>query len=226
MNVSIAMATYNGDKYIREQLDSILIQLNEMDEIIISDDGSTDNTLNIIQEYMQKYRNIKLYNGPQKGLIKNFENAINYCNNEIIFFSDQDNIWNKNKKELVLKCFENNKDAKVVIHSYTTLINGEICGPFIKYKSGYLFNMVRSTYYGFAMAFRKEFIKKYIPFPKEVIAYDQWVGLCSEKIKGTKYISEPLTVFRRHSEAVSKKLSLYKKTKFRIDTIKCVIKNL
>ena len=74
--ISIVMATYNGEKYLREQLDSIVKYLTPSDELIISDDGSTDKTLEIISEYSSKFTFIKLINGPRMGVVKNFENAL------------------------------------------------------------------------------------------------------------------------------------------------------
>ena len=103
MSISIAMATYNGEKYIKDQLDSILVQLGKDDEIIISDDKSTDQTTEIIKKYIKEDSRIKLLEGPQKGFVKNFENALLNCSNEIIFLCDQDDIWLENKKEKVLE---------------------------------------------------------------------------------------------------------------------------
>ena len=85
MNISIAMASYNGEKYIGEQLDSILDDLEEDDEIILSDDGSTDGTVQIVEEYVRKYSNIKIVIGPQRGVFSNFENAMLHCSNDVIF---------------------------------------------------------------------------------------------------------------------------------------------
>ncbi|MGL5086873.1 MAG: glycosyltransferase, partial [Clostridium sp.] len=77
MEISVCMATYNGEKYLKKQMDSIIKQLTPMDELIISDDGSKDKTLEIIKEYRKKTAiPIKIFNGPQKGVIKNFEFVI------------------------------------------------------------------------------------------------------------------------------------------------------
>ena len=110
---SVVMATYNGEKYIKEQIDSILKNMNDCDELIISDDGSTDNTIKLINEYQDK--RIKLINGPRKGVKQNFANAIENATGKYIFLSDQDDIWMENKMRLVLEEFEKN-NVTVVIH--------------------------------------------------------------------------------------------------------------
>ena len=93
------MAAYNGELYIAQQLDSILNNIKINDEVIISDDGSSDRTREIIRDYIVKDNRIKLVDGPQKGVVKNFENALEYANGEIIFLCDQDDVWKDNKIE-------------------------------------------------------------------------------------------------------------------------------
>ena len=110
--ISVAMATYNGEKFIKKQLDSILCQLDMQDEIIISDDGSTDNTLNIIKSYNDN--RIKIFEGPHNGVKQNFANAISKSQGEYIFLSDQDDIWVKNKVTIILEIFEKEKCACVL----------------------------------------------------------------------------------------------------------------
>ncbi len=101
--VSIAMATYNGEKFISEQLDSILSQSHSNLEIIVCDDGSTDSTPDVLQKYSQKDDRIKLFfNEKNLGLIKNFEKAISLCQGKYIALSDQDDVWEPKKIELLL----------------------------------------------------------------------------------------------------------------------------
>lgn len=91
--ISVCIATYNGEKYLEEQLDSILPQLDSRDELIISDDGSKDATLAIIKRYTAQDQRIKFFKGPGKGVIANFEFAINQSQGEFIFLADQDDVW-------------------------------------------------------------------------------------------------------------------------------------
>ena len=94
---SICIATYNGEKYIKEQLNSILSQINEDDEIIISDDGSQDKTLDVIQEITDSRIVIIKNDSRRHGIIGNFQNALKHANGEYIFLSDQDDVWCKEK---------------------------------------------------------------------------------------------------------------------------------
>lgn len=118
MNLSVAMCTFNGEKYLSEQLDSILSQQLPVDEIVICDDGSTDKTLEIIEEFQKKNPFIKLHRNPETlDVIKNFERAINLCQNGIVILCDQDDIWFKNKSEKIKNYFEINADKKAIFHN-------------------------------------------------------------------------------------------------------------
>lgn len=84
--ISVAMAVLNGMPYLKEQLESILANLNEFDEIVISDDGSSDETLKLIKEYQAQYGQIRLVEGPCRGVKQNVANAIQHCRNDLIFW--------------------------------------------------------------------------------------------------------------------------------------------
>lgn len=115
MNISVVIATYNGEKYIKEQIDSWLDQTLLPNEIIICDDCSVDSTYEILKEYTNKYKCIKLYrNSKQQGFSKNFERVISLANGEYIFLSDQDDICFPRKIEEMISVMENNKDIKVL----------------------------------------------------------------------------------------------------------------
>jgi glycosyltransferase involved in cell wall biosynthesis len=109
MILSVALCTYNGEQYIREQLESILNQTMPVDEIVVCDDGSTDKTLQIIEEYRDKTAaDIRIYcNENNLGVVANFQKAINLCCGDIIFLSDQDDIWRPDKVETIVQYFDN-----------------------------------------------------------------------------------------------------------------------
>lgn len=226
MNISIAIATYNGEKYIREQLDSVLKQISESDEIIVSDDNSTDQTWNVLQEYVIKYPQIKLLKGPQKGFCKNFENAFLNCKNDIIFICDQDDIWKENKINIVKRIFELEPQINIVAHKrelfYKEIGDGSIRG---NYKKGVFKNIILSSYCGCCMAVRRDYLRKFLPFGIQIIAYDQLLGLFGEKDRSSYYIDDALIYHRIHGNNVSRKLSLVGKICFRFkmlnDYIRC-----
>ena len=103
MSISVAMAVCNGEKYIEQQLNSIIHNLKKEDEIIISYNASEDATLEMIEEAAHQLPIIKVYSCEEKGVIANYENAISHCNNEYIFLADQDDVWTDNKVEKVLE---------------------------------------------------------------------------------------------------------------------------
>ena len=130
--ISVCMSTYNGEQFIFKQLDSILSQIGLNDEVIISDDGSKDNTINIIKSFNDK--RIKLFfRKKTPSLVRNFENAIQKAVGEYIFLADQDDIWIKNKVSETLKylnkydlvisdCILINESEKVINRSYFHII--------------------------------------------------------------------------------------------------------
>ena len=164
VRVSIAMAVYNGEKHLKEQIDSITCQLLPQDELVISYDNSTDNSLNLIKKYTSKDHRIRYYkNEIIPGVVKNFENAVTYCTGEIIFYSDQDDVWMPDKIEKVLNKFEDPKVTVVIHDSSLTDEELNITHPStFKLRNGNtnLFkNLIRLSYIGCCLAFRSEMKK-------------------------------------------------------------------
>ena len=206
--VSVAMATYNGEKYIKEQLDSILAQISGQDEIVISDDKSTDSTIDIINSYNDN--RIRVVSGPQNGIIANFENAILHSKGEIIFLSDQDDIWVENKLKRVLSEFENNPNRVLIMHD-AKVVNEtlekniyESFFEFRKSKNGKWYNIYKNSFMGCCMAFRRELVERFIPIPRDIQMHDQWIGLISEIEFGrTLLLKDKLILYRRHRDCAS-----------------------
>lgn len=126
MKVSVALCTYNGAQYIQEQIMSILQQTKFVDEIVICDDNSSDDTVFILNKYKDKYPDIiKLYTFDDNvGLIKNFERCINLCSDNLIFLSDQDDIWKQDKVEKICNYFYQDKSITGVLHNLELLQEG------------------------------------------------------------------------------------------------------
>ena len=203
--ISVCMATYNGETYIKEQVDSILKNLSNTDELVISDDGSTDRTLQILNDYQDP--RIKIFRGPQAGFVKNFENAIKHSKGQYIFLSDQDDLWAANKVEKVIQCFEDT-NATVVVHDCQIINeNGDIIEPsFFELRNsgpGLLHNLVKNSYIGCCMAFKRELVDVILPIPDNVPWHDQWIGMISAMVGKSVFLSEILFSYRRHSDNVS-----------------------
>ena len=232
MTVSVALAAYNGEKYIAEQISSVLPQLSEDDEIVVSVDPSADRTREIVSSLSEADSRIKLIDGEGRGLIKNFENAIKNCRNDIIFPCDQDDIWLPEKAARVKKEFENDSallltmhDAKIVDENLS-----EIESSFFAHrgtKTGILKNIWKNSYMGCCMAFRKEALKYILPFPENLPMHDQWIGLVCEKRGKVSLIREPLMLYRRHGDNASKMQheSVMQMIKWRLSIILSLIKN-
>lgn len=203
--ISVCIATHNGAHYIKEQIESVLCQLGPKDEIIISDDGSTDNTIDILLAFNDKRIIIHHYQQPVKSkhshtyVCKNFENALKHAKGDYIFLADQDDWWMPNKVE---KCIEALKYNILVVH------RAEICDRDLNlkgqmlYKDNFVFNnflsLKRGKYYGCTLAFRNELLDFILPFPKKLILHDQWIG-CMAELKGRVFYERtPLIKYRLH----------------------------
>ena len=110
--VAVIMSTYNGERFIKEQLDSILNQTYKNIEIVVRDDGSKDGTIEIVKEYMQKYPNIILHQGENLGFIKSFFELLNLAEADYYAYADQDDVWMENKIELAVNSLNKLDDSK------------------------------------------------------------------------------------------------------------------
>lgn len=203
MKISVCMATYNGEKYIYEQISSILNQIHNNDELIISDDHSTDHTVKIIEEFKDSRIQIFLNNGT-KGYTKNFENAIKNASGDIIFLSDQDDIWIEGKVEKMVKKLE--KADLVVSNSEVVDSNLKTIHPshfeLNHVRKGFWINFFKTRYCGACMAFKKEMLVKLMPFPKNqtYCVHDYWIALIGEAYYKVELEDAPLIKYRRHGE--------------------------
>lgn len=230
--ISVCVAAFNGEKYIEEQILSVLRNLDSQDEIIISDDGSSDRTRRIVDDLAEKDRRIRIIDGPRKGLIKNFENAIVHSKGDIIFLCDQDDVWKDNKVKTVLDIFENT-DCTLVMHDACIVdsnlrISGCSFFEFKKCKKGYWRNLIKNSYIGCCMAFKRSILDYAIPFPDNIPMHDQWIGLLSERVGKVEFCNEQLLLYRRHSNNASEMthLPLDEMVKNRAIMLKCINKRI
>ena len=197
--ISVCVATYNGENFIKEQLDSILSQLSDDDEIIISDDGSKDKTLEIVRAFDDS--RIKIFvNKGRHGVVPNFENALKQVSGDYIFLSDQDDIWLSDKKKKCLSCLQ--KYDFISHNAFIIDEYGELSGKdYFSLRGtryGYWNNLWKMGYLGCCMAFRKECLEDILPFPKDILWHDMWIAsVLHLKYKG-KLLDDGLILYRRH----------------------------
>lgn len=242
MKLSVALCTYNGEKYLHKQLCSILNQSLNVHEIIICDDNSTDNTKTILtQFYLNNVEIVDLtFNEINIGVIKNFENAISKCSGDIIFLSDQDDIWHYDKVKIIVDLFSRNQDALAVftdadlINSDNEPISGSLWekwgfDPFIQdlwlNNSNACISLMQydNKATGATMALRNELRKSILPFENMGnYWHDAWICLWAAKKNGLFFIDNKTISYRIHPEQLIgiKNGILFNKVKVHNNSIK------
>lgn len=225
--VSVVLAAYKGEKYIAAQIESVISQLGENDELIISDDYPSGKTRDAVSDLIENDERIVYIEGPQKGVIKNFEYAISKARGDYIFLADQDDVWLDGKISTVMSELENGAD--LVLHNAKITDaelheTGETAFEINKTEKGFLRNIIKNSYQGCCMAFRSDLNKYILPFPANIPMHDQWIGLMAEKHGKVSLIDEPLILYRRHGENVTGNGSDFvTKLKWRADIVLSVI---
>lgn len=225
--ISVCIATYNGERFIREQIDSILRQLSSDDEIIVSDDGSTDNTISIINSIDDK--RIRVIEGPRKqSPTSNFECALKASKGDFIFMSDQDDVWKPNKVKICMEWLQRYdcvvSDAEVTDSNLNPLYPSLYA--IMQVRPGRIYNTIwKNGYTGCCMAFRRNVLEASLPFPKDIPMHDIWIGNVAAYKYKVKFIPDKLIYFRRHEDTMScngkgSKFSLWQQIKFRWSIIK------
>lgn len=200
------MAVYNGEKYLESQLSSILPQLGLYDQIIVVNDCSQDQSMEIIKN-MKDSRIKVIENDVNLGVIRSFERAIKASTGAYIFLSDQDDIWHPKKVERVLDAaskvpsFCIVSDAKVVDENLNVLENSFF--QLFNSGRGVRKNFVKNTYLGCCMSFDSRVKEWILPFPKNIPIHDHWMGLIIDAVGGVYFLPEALTYYRRHGKNVT-----------------------
>ena len=210
--IDILMATYNGEKYIKEQIDSILNQTYQNIRLIISDDCSKDNTPEILKEYEQKDKRIKLHIQEKNlGVVKNIEFLLEQVENKYYMLSDQDDVWLTKKVEKSLETLIKKDvdlvfgDLEVVDQNLKTmypsfgdfmLLNKKINKYINSNKLNYIYNCVT----GCTVLAKKETIQKVLPLPKnsKYLIHDHWIGLMASIYGKVAYMPEKYIKYRQH----------------------------
>lgn len=218
--ISVCIATHNGEQFIIEQLDSILKQIEFNDEIIISDDNSNDNTVEIIKNINDQ--RIKIYTNNFSNLIRNFEFLINISKGDIIFLCDQDDIWDERKISFHIESYKK-VDYPLLVLSDVMLIDeygAKLMKSFYsnKFTDNFFVNLYKNNFIGCSISFNKELKKYILPFPKNIPMHDWWIGIVAITFGNTNFIESKLTYYRRHSGNFTNNInsSLLLKLKWRL----------
>lgn len=199
--ISVALCTYNGEKYIREELESIIGQSYKNLEIIIVDDVSTDNTFDIVSDYSKSDNRVKCYqNEVNLGFNKNFEKALTLTTGNYIAISDQDDVWLPDKLQLLL---DNIKD-NWLIFSNSSYIGDKTQGKLLKnfrLPADYKGILLRNHVTGHTAMLNRSFLNFVLPFPQKGY-YDWWIGFVASYHNKIGFLDEALTLYRVHAESV------------------------
>jgi len=202
VRVSVCMAVYNGASFVEEQISSILSQLGDKDELVIVDDASKDDTLEMVEAFRDERIRI-IRNEENRGVVQSFGRGLEEARGEIIFLADQDDIWRADKVEKFLEVFHARPEITVVMSDLVIIdAAGKIVsGPKFgrkRFHQGAFRNLVRNRYQGSAMAFRRSILAYCLPFPADIPIHDAWIGLVNQFVGKAAFIGEPLLLYRRH----------------------------
>lgn len=208
VRASVAMAVYNGERYIKEQVDSILERMGPDDELVISYDKSTDSTRQIIDAYAANDGRVRVVENHKPGVQNNFTNAVMNCRGKYIFLSDQDDLWIGDKINVVVDSFEKT-GADLVVHDgymadgQLNPLPGTMFDRYGRYNNPIL-NIVKCTFWGCCMAFRSQVRDWVCPFPSEgKVGHDLWLGVQVGFRGKIVRVEECLMMHRLHGDNVT-----------------------
>lgn len=220
--ISIAMATYNGERYLQEQLQSLASQFDLPYELVVTDDGSTDRTLEILTDFASTAAfPVKLHSNPDRlGFSDNFINAATRCSGDWIAFCDQDDYWMPNKLMRFRQTIERYRHDDLVMVGHTSLLSDGRLQPtgqrLPDFSSDRLLRRAsREGFFcivGFSMACRADLIRNFDPAmrPRRSEAdwtppgHDQWLGMLANIVGNIAVIAEPLAIWRRHTDSLTR----------------------
>ena len=206
MKISVCIATYNGEKYLKNQIDSIINELSLNDEIIVCDDQSVDETISFLENYNDS--RIKIFiNATRLGHVRNFEKAISMATGEYVFLSDQDDVWIPGRVKKMMNCLVSNPSALMVASNFD-LINEfeEKTGEFRllgAVRGSKLMQVIdiflgRMPYYGCTFLFKKQFRGYFLPIPAGVESHDIWMALVASSLGRVVNIPDATLMHRIH----------------------------
>lgn len=203
--VSVVMALYNGEKYLDKQLGSMVTQLTDQDELIIADDGSTDESLTIVARYQAVFPQIRVIGGDHVGVVANFKRGILEAKGKFIFLADQDDIWLSGKVSGTLEHLERMRRPALVMHD-AAFIDAEgrrLNQTLFRWRppsKGFWKNVWKNCYTGCCMAFSCELVPYIRKMPVHIPMHDEWIGLLGEQYGFVDFLNVVMIEYRRHAE--------------------------
>jgi glycosyltransferase involved in cell wall biosynthesis len=206
MKISIAMTTFNGAAHLAAQLESFLAQTRLPDELVMCDDGSTDDTLAIAEDYARKAPfTVRIVRNPTNlGFTRNFEQALSLCTGDIIFLSDQDDVWFPEKIAFISKSFEEHPGVQLVVHD-GNLVDDKLQSHGAT-KLGQVvqgFGSSDSLVMGALTALRRDLVRYSLPLPVGMKGHDIWLHDVAGLLGVRLVLAEPLQLIRRHGSNTS-----------------------
>jgi glycosyltransferase involved in cell wall biosynthesis len=202
--VSILMPTYNGARYLAEQLDSIVAQAAPEDEVIVLDDGSSDATCEIVAGYAERFPFVTaLRNERNLGVRGTVEKLLGLATRDVVFLSDQDDIWVEGRKTAMVEALRRDGSTAVLANALVMTERG-IERPFFAAPPGpdvrsVLRNYAKNSFIGCCMAFRRDLLAVALPFPPTISMHDWWIGTCAMATGRVTFLPEPSLLYRRHA---------------------------
>ena len=228
MKVSVCMAAYRGERYIGEQIRSILSELRQGDELLVSDDAPGGETERIVRAFAQTDARVRYLRGEGKGVVRNFERVLTAAAGDVLFLSEQDDVWLPGKVDAVLREIENGAclvvhDARVVDESLQTIAPSFFA---LRHsRAGFLRNFLRNSYMGCCMALTRPVLGRALPFPPDLPMHDQWLGLAAEKYGRTCFLPQPYLLYRQHGGNVTGgKTTFSQKVRWRIALLRALFR--
>jgi len=206
MKISIAMATYNGEKYLKEQLDSFLAQTRQPDELVVTDDCSDDHTVAMIEAFAREAPfEVRCYvNDENLGFVGNFSRALSLCMGDLVFLSDQDDVWFENKIEQI-ETIAQEDDYSLLFINDTVLADARLETTGLtklgQMRSGGLSESLFTM--GACLAVRRKLLDMCLPIPQEHNSHDVWLSSFAENLGRKRIVNIPLQYYRRHDRNAS-----------------------
>ncbi len=205
--ISVCMAAYNGERFIRHQIASILPQLSAEDELVIVDDGSADRSVAIIEAFGDSRVKL-LRNQHNGGVLRAYERALGSARGDLVFLSDQDDIWRPEKVAVCCAYFDAHPDVSLVVSDADVIDDAGkvVAGTWMThggFRDGIMANLIRNHYMGCVMAFRRNLLTRCLPFPPDLPMHDMWVGMVNQLEGKAALIPQVLMSYRRHGGNVT-----------------------